>query len=284
MDVLVLGASGMLGRTMLRVLSEKKDCHVSGTVRSSTTINQFPDSLAGSIISGVDISNTNSMEEIIVKLQPDVIINCIGVTKNITDSDNPLVVIPINSVLPHRLEKICKDINSRVIHISTDCVFAGDKGNYKEDDIADATDLYGLSKYLGELHSPNAITLRTSIIGHEAQTKNGLLEWFLSQQNKCKGYAQAIFSGLPTVTLAGVIRDYVIPNEHLSGLYHVAGPAISKYDLLELIATEYNKNIDIEYDDSLKINRSLNADKFREATGYVAPEWPDLIKSMHSYN
>jgi len=284
MDVLVLGASGMLGRTMLRVMCENQDWHVSGTIRGEKAISQFPDYLTNNIITGVDIANANSLEKIIIKQQPDIVINCIGVTKNINESNNPLVVIPANSVLPHRLAKTCAEINSRVIHISTDCVFAGDKGNYKEGDNADAKDLYGLSKYLGELRSPNAITLRTSIIGHEALTKNGLLEWFLSQQGNCKGYARAIFSGLPTVTLAEIIRDHVIPNKDLSGLYHIAGPAISKYDLLKIIATEYNKDIDIERDETLKLDRSLNVDKFRAATGYVAPDWPSLIKSMHNYN
>jgi len=284
MDVLVLGASGMLGHTMLRVMCENEDWQVLGTVRSEKVISQLPAHLAGNIISDVDIANEDSLEEIIRKHQPDIVINCIGVTKNLNDSDNPLVVIPINSVLPHRLEKICTDINSRVIHISTDCVFAGDKGNYKEDDIADARDLYGLSKCLGELHSQNAITLRTSIIGHEIQAQNGLLEWFLSQEGHCKGYVQAIFSGLPTVTLAEIIRDHVIPNKDLSGLYHVAGPAIAKYDLLKIIAKEYNKNIDIVRDEALNINRSLNADKFQGTTGYIAPDWPSLVKSMHNYN
>lgn len=284
MDVLVLGASGMLGRTMLRVMCENQDWHVSGTIRGEKAISQFPDYLTNNIITGVDIANANSLEKIIIKQQPDIVINCIGVTKNINESNNPLVVIPANSVLPHRLAKTCAEINSRVIHISTDCVFAGDKGNYKEGDNADAKDLYGLSKYLGELRSPNAITLRTSIIGHEALTKNGLLEWFLSQQGNCKGYARAIFSGLPTVTLAEIIRDHVIPNKDLSGLYHISGPAISKYDLLKIIAKEYNKDIDIERDETLKLDRSLNVDKFRAATGYVAPDWPSLIKSMHNYN
>lgn len=284
MDVLVLGASGMLGRTMLRVICENQDWHVSGTIRGEKAISQFPDYLTNNIITGIDIANANSLEKIIIKQQPDIVINCIGVTKNINESNNPVVVIPANSVLPHRLAKTCAEINSRVIHISTDCVFAGDKGNYKEGDNADAKDLYGLSKYLGELRSPNAITLRTSIIGHEALTKNGLLEWFLSQQGNCKGYARAIFSGLPTVTLAEIIRDHVIPNKDLSGLYHIAGPAISKYDLLKIIAKEYNKDIDIERDETLKLDRSLNVDKFRAATGYVAPDWPSLIKSMHNYN
>lgn len=204
--------------------------------------------------------------------------------KQLADAEDPLQAIPINAMLPHRLSRLCELAGARLVQISTDCVFSGEKGNYRESDPSDAKDLYGKSKFIGELSSPHTITLRTSIIGHELQSAHGLLGWFLSQEERYNGYAKAIFSGLPTVVLAQIFRDEVIPRPELSGVYHVAGQPISKYDLLKLIATVYGKQIEIVRDDKFVIDRSLNAERFREATGYVAPEWPTLIKTMHSYN
>jgi dTDP-4-dehydrorhamnose reductase len=130
---------------------------------------------------------------------------------------------------------------------------------------------------------PHTVTLRTSIIGHELQSAHGLVNWFLSQQEHCNGYTRAIFSGLPTVVLAQIIRDVVIPRTDLSGVYHVAAQPISKYDLLKLVADVYGKKIEIVPSDKLVIDRSLNAERFSAATGYVVPGWPELIKLMHSY-
>ena len=283
MKVLVFGASGMIGSTIFRVLSQQNDWSVHGTIRDPSVARFFSDKIADNLIAAVDI-DTYNLDLLFSEIQPDVVINCIGLTKHLPEANDPLRVIPLNSLLPHRLNKCCEDNNCRLIHISTDCVFLGTKGNYTESDASDASDIYGKSKYLGEVIDTSAVTLRTSTIGHELQTKHGLLEWFLSQNGKCNGYVNAVFSGLPTVVLAEVIRDYVIPNNELSGLYHVAGPAIGKYDLLRIIADEYNMNIEIELDESFKIDRSLSANKFRDATGYEAPDWPSLIKSMHNYN
>jgi len=283
MNILVLGASGMIGSTVTRVLSQKEDWQVFGTVRDVSIKKYFPEDIARKLISGIDVDSCD-FDKLFSELQPDVVINCVGLTKHLSEANDPLRVIPLNSLLPHRLDKYCKKYNSRLIHISTDCIFSGTKGQYIESDPSDATDIYGKSKYLGEVIDTQAITIRTSTIGHEIKTKNGLLEWFLSQQSKCDGYTRAIFSGLPTVTLAEVIRDYVIPNRDLVGLYHVAGPAIAKYDLLEIIANEYDKNIEIGRNESFSIDRSLNADKFNKATGYTSPDWSDLVKSMHNYN
>jgi dTDP-4-dehydrorhamnose reductase len=185
--------------------------------------------------------------------------------------------------MPHRLAGLCKLAGARLIHVSTDCVFSGEKGKYVENDFADARDVYGKSKALGEVDYPHAITLRTSTIGHELQSEYGLLNWFLSQKGACRGYTRAVFSGLPTVVFAQVVRDIVIPNVNMSGLYHVAAKSISKYDLLKLIAGVYGKTIEIVSDDKLVIDRSLNAERFQLATGYIAPEWPELVKLMHAY-
>ena len=283
MKVLVIGASGMIGSTVLRVLCESKDLAVSGTVRNASGKRFFTSAIASRLIEDVDVEHPDALLKVLDDVRPDVVINCAGLTKHKPEADDPLVSIPINTLMPHRLAGLCKLAGARLVHVSTDCVFSGEKGGYAEADFADARDVYGKSKVLGELVYPHTITLRTSTIGHELQSKYGLLDWFLSQETRCNGYARAIFSGLPTVIFAQVIRDVVIPHNELSGLYHVAAKPINKFDLLKLIADVYGKSIDIVPDDKLVINRSLDAERFRAATGYVAPEWEEMIQLMHAY-
>jgi len=283
MRVLVLGASGMLGNAMVRVLSEKEEWEVFGTLRSSGAVRFFSSKVAKRLVAGVDVENHDALVRLFAQIRPDVVVNCIGLVKQLADADYPLLAIPINSLLPHRLARLCGLVGARLVHMSTDCVFSGRKGGYRESDPSDAEDLYGKSKFLGEVDYPHAITLRTSIIGHELQGGRSLIGWFLSQERQCKGFVKAIYSGLPTVVLAQLVRDVIIPRADLSGLYHVASKPISKYDLLCLVSEIYGKSIEIIPDSSLVIDRSLNADRFREATGYVAPEWHELIKCMHSY-
>jgi len=283
MKILILGASGMLGNAMIRVLSEKKDWQVYGTVRSESARRFFVADIAERLLSGVDVEQHDSLIKTFIRVSPDVVINCVGLVKQLADADDPLQAIPINALLPHRLARLCELSGARLVHISTDCVFAGSKGDYIESDPSDAVDLYGRSKFLGEVDYPHAITLRTSIIGHELQGAHGLINWFLSQQGRCKGFTRAIFSGLPTVAMAEIIRELVIPRADLSGVYHVAAHPISKYHLLELVADVYGKSIEISPDDRLIIDRSLNSDRFRLATGYVAPEWPELVRRMQSF-
>lgn len=284
MKVLVIGTTGMLGNAMIRVLSEKVNWQVFGTARSESAKRLFMPDIAARLVYNVDVEQHDSLVRAMTQIRPDVVINCVGLVKQLSNAEDPLQAIPINTLLPHKLARLCELAGARLVHMSTDCVFTGNKGYYRESDPSDAIDLYGKSKYLGEVAYPHAITLRTSIIGHELLSAHGLVGWFLSQQELCSGYTKAIFSGLPTVVLAQVIRDVVIPRPDLSGVYHVAAQPISKYDLLNLIASVYEKQIEIIPDDKLVIDRSLNADRFREATGYVAPDWPTLIKTMHSYN
>ncbi len=283
MKVLVIGASGMIGSTVLRVLSEKSDLKVFGSVRDAGISKFFPSSFGEFLIAGIDVEHPDALVRLLNQLRPDVVVNCAGLTKHKPEAEDLLLSIPINTVMPHRLAGLCKLVNARLIHVSTDCVFSGEKGLYVEDDFADARDVYGKSKALGEVDYPHSITLRTSTIGHELQSTYGLLDWFLSQEVQCKGFARAIFSGLPTVVFAQVIRDIVIPHPELTGLYHVAAKPINKFQLLELIADVYGKKIDIVRDDKLALDRSLDARRFQSATGYVAPEWPELIKLMHAY-
>jgi len=231
---------------------------------------------------GCDVENDDALVKLFGQVRPEVVINCISLAKRLLNAGDPLLLIPIYALLPHRLAKLCSLFGARLVHVSTDGVFSGTKGGYTEDDPADARDLYGISKLLGEVHYPHTITLRTSMIGHELQAAHGLLGWFLSQRERCTCFGRAIFSGLPTVALAQIVRDWVMPRPALFGLYHVAARPISKYDLLRLVAEVYGKTIDIVGDDSVVIDRSLNAARFAAATGYVAPEWPELISLMRA--
>jgi dTDP-4-dehydrorhamnose reductase len=191
--------------------------------------------------------------------------------------------LAVYAVLPKKLALLCRIAGARLVHVSSDGVFSGARGRYSEDDIPDAKDIYGIAKLLGETGEPNALTLRTSMIGPELTPGSGLLDWFLAQEGSCRCYTRAIFSGLPTVEIGRLIRDFVVPRPELHGVYHVAAAPISKYDLLKLVASEYGRTVEIIADDSKAIDRSLNAERFNAATTYFPPPWPSLVRSMHSY-
>lgn len=281
--ILVLGVTGMLGSAAFRVFSADAAHQTFGTLRSSAALRHFPQDSHAHLVTGVDVLDQDALVAAMARVKPDVVINCVGLIKQLADAKDPLTALPINAMLPHRLARLCELGGARLIHVSTDCVFSGRKGLYQESDLSDAEDLYGKSKYIGELHDlPHAITLRTSIIGHELGSAYALVDWFLSQQGEVRGFTKAIFSGLPTVELARVIKDFVIPNPELSGLYHVAAEPIDKFRLLSLVAAQYGKQIEIRPDAALVIDRSLNGARFTEATGYVAPQWPELIRRMHA--
>jgi dTDP-4-dehydrorhamnose reductase len=283
MRILVLGATGMLGHAMFRMLAADRNLDVHGTVRAPGSARYFHPSLAKRLLTGIDVENLDTLTRVFGDLRPAAVINCIGLVKQAGGSENPLLAVPLNAMLPHRLAALCTVSRSRLIHISTDCVFSGKKGSYVETDVPDASDVYGLSKLLGEFQHSPVVTLRTSIIGHELAGCRGLVDWFLAQQGSVPGFCRAIFSGIPTVELAAIVRDRILGNLDLHGLYHVAAEPISKYQLLLLIARAYGKHIDIIPSDLPIIDRSLNSERFRSATGYVAPVWPELVRRMHDF-
>ncbi|NPC55765.1 dTDP-4-dehydrorhamnose reductase family protein [Caenimonas soli] len=282
--VLVLGASGMLGNAVLRLFGASDGYEVSGSVRSAAALRLLPEALRPRIVTGVDVENSDSLAALLARTRPDAVINCIGLVKQLAEADDPLAAIPINSLLPHRLARLCDVASARLVHVSTDCVFSGSKGMYLESDFPDANDLYGRSKYLGEVDYPHAVTLRTSIIGHELAGAHGLVGWFLAQQGGVKGFTKAVFSGLPTVELARVIRDHVLPHPELRGTYHVSAAPIDKFELLSLVAKAYGRDTEITPDARLVIDRSLDSTRFRQATGYQPPSWPELVRRMAEFS
>lgn len=273
----------MLGSAMLRYLSEHAGLQVVGTVRGAAAMRLLPHGLHPCVMVGVDVEQFDSLAGALAQARPDVVINCIGVVKQLAQADDPLTALPVNSMLPHRLATLCRLGGARLVHISTDCVFSGSNGLYTESDFPDAYDLYGRSKLLGEVDYPHAITLRTSIIGHELEGSRSLLNWFLAQQGRTLGFTRAVFSGLPTVELARIVAEFVLPRPQLHGLYHVSAAPINKFDLLTLVAKAYHKEITIDAQDAPVIDRSLDSTRFREATGYQPPDWSELIRRMETF-
>jgi dTDP-4-dehydrorhamnose reductase len=283
MRILVLGASGMLGNAVLQLFAKSPGFETFGSVRSSGVLRLLPKNVHPNIVTGVDVESLDNLTSLFARLHPVVVVNCIGLVKQLAEADDPLSALPINAMLPHRLARLCEVAGARFVHMSTDCVFSGTKGMYTEADVADATDLYGRSKYIGEVDYPHAITLRTSIIGHELNGARSLVGWFLAQEGSVKGYKRAIFSGLPTVEIARIIRDFVIPHPELHGLYHVSAEPINKYDLLQLVAQVYGKTIEIIPDEKFAIDRSLDSSRFRELTGYMPSPWTELVQVMNKF-
>lgn len=283
MKILVIGANGMLGNACMHYFSNKPNFDVIGSVRSKDSRNIFPSHIKEKIIHGVDIVDTQQRDAIFKKTLPDVVINCVGLVKQAQGASNAYQSILLNSLLPHQLAERCQTSNAKLVHLSTDCVFSGLKGSsYLESDIPDATDLYGRTKYLGEVaEDHNALTLRTSYIGNELMGSNGLLEWFLSQEGECLGFTRAIYSGLPTVILMGVIEDILLKHPYLNGMYHLASEPISKYNLLRLIADAFSKKIRIIPNDKIVIDRTLDGSRFQNATGFMAPPWDVMVEKMY---
>lgn len=283
--VLILGATGMLGSTLFRLLPNY-GYETFGTLRQSKLTDSISNSFENTqnLIYNIDVLNTDHLNQVITQINPEVIINCIGIIKQLDISNDPVYVLPINSILPHRLAELSNRIEARLIHISTDCVFDGRIGNYIESDKPNADDLYGKSKEIGEIKDrTNTITLRSSLIGHELQSNHSLVDWFLKQRLEVKGYKNAIFSGLTTIEMAKLIHNFIIPREHLFGMYHISLEPISKFDLLSVIKEIYNIQIKIVPDYNLKIDRSLNSEMFRKVTGYIPPNWVQIIKEMKLY-
>jgi dTDP-4-dehydrorhamnose reductase len=252
---------------------------ITGTIRQDAARGLFEPVLTSDLIVIEDLEAVETQQKLFDAVRPDVVVNCVAVGR--PAPTDPMRSVSVYSVLPRRLSRLCGQTGARLILISSDGVFSGSRGAYTEADLPDADDVYGTSKFLGEVEAPHAITLRTSMIGHELQSKGGLLEWFLSQQGHCGCYTRAIFSGFPTIVLADLIRDVVIPRPDLHGVYHLASQPISKFDLLRLVAERYGKNIELIPDDRDNPDRTLIATRFEKATGYVAPDWPTLVDLMY---
>jgi len=275
--VLILGVTGMLGHKLYQVLSTMFD--VAATLRSDySNVSRYHFFREHDIIPNVNALRISRIEEVIGEINPRVLINCIGIIKSVGEAQDKLVNIWINALFPHQLYEICKRRGIRLIHISTDCVFSGKKGNYREDDPSDAEDIYGKTKYLGEVGGGGALTIRTSLIGRELSTTNNLVEWFQSHQgSKVNGFTNAIFSGFPTVYFAQIIANIIAKEQNLSGVYHISSEPISKFKLLSLIRDKMRLNIEIEEYPDFYCDRSLDSTLYRNKTGFKPLSWEEMI-------
>jgi len=278
MKVLILGASGMLGHMLFSELY-RRDFDVYGTLRKRIP---YRKDWHGRLLAGIDVFDFKSVVSAIDIVEPDVIINAIGLIRHLPEGREPLPCIKINAEFPHLLLKVSRERSIRLVHYSTDCVFDGHAGRpYTEIDRPTATDIYGLTKFIGEVTESPALTIRTSIIGPELRGKHSLLEWFLSQHGRVRGFTGAIYTGLPTSEHARLLADIVLPRTDLHGLYHVSATPISKFDLLTIIGKVYNKSTAIDPDNTVQEDKRLSGDAFRIKTGYISPSWPAMISSMH---
>ena len=279
MRILILGGNGMLGHQLFKHLAE--DHEVKVTLRQDLSVyekfNLFhPDNS----FSRINVRSADQLIEVLGVFQPQAIVNAVGIIKQRPSARESITSLEINSLFPHRLALLCKTINARMIHLSTDCVFSGKKGNYREDDPSDALDLYGKSKYLGEVNEHHCVTLRTSMIGRELSRKKSLLEWFLAQKGPIKGFKKAIFSGFTTKELSRIIEIILTQHPYASGIYHVSNDPISKFDLLALIKDGLNLPVEIIPDKSFVCDRSLDSNKFRQEFNYNPPTWEEMIKEL----
>lgn len=233
------------------------------------------------MVEGVDVLDFDKISETVKGVKADIVINCVGIIKQLKEAQDPILSIKINSLLPHQLANICRDCGARFFHISTDCVFNGKKGNYTELDCSNAEDLYGRTKYLGEVVRENCLTLRTSIIGRELNTQSGLVEWFLScKGKKVKGFQKAIYTGFTTTTLAEIIENIIDNFPKLNGLYQVSSEPIDKFKLLGIISDKFGLDIEIEPETQTVIDRSLDSSCFRKIAGFIPPSWESMIEEM----
>ena len=273
----------MLGHVLHGYLGRQGDRYeVLGTVRSAGPPHADPSGGASfaRLVGGGDANNLERIRGIVAAFRPHVVINCVGIVKQLAEAKQHVPSIYVNALFPHLVNQVCEEVGARLIHFSTDCVFSGKKGNYVETDIADADDLYGRSKLLGDVTGRGALTLRTSIIGHEIGTRHGLVEWFLSQKVSVQGYTKALFSGLPTVEIARVLDVYILGSPEIEGLYNISASPISKYHLLRLVGQEYGVTTEIRATDAVVTDRTLDSTRFRAATGYRPPHWTDLVRAM----
>jgi len=279
MRILILGGDGMLGHQLFKHLKPNHDVRV--TLRQDLDVyKKFMLFSTENSYSGIDVRSPINLAGMITDFHPDVVVNAIGIVKQLPEASQSIPSIEINALFPHRLALLCKDINARMIHLSTDCVFSGKKGNYKESDTSDADDLYGRTKFLGEVAGNHCLTLRTSMIGRELSRKNNLLEWFLAQKETVHGYKEFIFSGFTTLELSRVIENLLINYPKAHGVYHVSSEPISKYDLLFLIKASLKLPIEIVQDETFVCDRSLDSGKFRQIFNYNPPSWEEMIDEL----
>ena len=285
MKLLILGGDGMLGHKLYQTLGPRFDTFatVRGAASAAARLPVYVATGGRGLIGGVDAFNFSSVIKAFGSARPEVVVNCIGIVKQRQEAHDPTVALTVNSLMPHHLADLCAASGARLVHISTDCVFSGEKGGYRESDPADAQDLYGRSKLLGEVTRPGCVTLRTSIIGRDFRNHTGLLEWFLAQRGTTvQGYRRMVFSGFPTQTFSEIIGAVIEKHPALDGLYHVASAPIAKCELLQKLQSAMAVDVGIEPTDGPRCDRSLDGGRFVAVTGLTIPSWDEMAGVLAS--
>jgi dTDP-4-dehydrorhamnose reductase len=271
----------MLGHQLMNYLQQRHDVKV--TLRQDiAAYSQYGIFTRENSYDGIDVRSLERLLEVMVDFQPEAVVNAVGIVKQRPTAKESIPSLEINALLPHRLAVLCKGIGARLIHLSTDCIFSGKKGNYQENDPSDAEDLYGKTKYLGETQDSHCLTLRTSIIGRELSRKKSLLEWFLAQTGTVKGFTKAIFSGFTTLEMSRIIEFMLIHHPEASGVYQVSSDPINKFDLLLLFRKKLGVKIEIVPDENFCCDRSLDSTRFRQEFAYTPPSWESMIEELNA--
>jgi dTDP-4-dehydrorhamnose reductase len=279
MRILILGGDGMLGHQLLKSLSGRHEIKV--TLRQNQGAYQAGALFfEGNSFFGIDVRSLERLTEVCAEFRPEVIINAVGIVKQRPTAKESIPSLEINSLLPHRLAVLCKAMGARLIHLSTDCVFSGKKGSYQESDPSDAEDLYGKTKYLGELHENHCLTLRTSIIGRELSRKKSLFEWFMAQKRTVSGFSRALYNGFTTIEMARIIDLMLVQHPEASGVWQVSSEPIDKCTLLKLFREKTGKDVEIIADKSFVCDRTLDSTRFRTAFAYTPPAWDAMISEL----
>lgn len=270
------------------MLGHRLALDLSNKIEIGATFRQIPLKLAHlpqfkkiKVFENINAENIEGVKTVIDEFKPSAVINCIGIIKQIADAKNAEKAIAVNALFPHQIANFCGERGIKFIGISTDCVFSGRDGDYTEESFSDAEDLYGRTKFLGEVAGKNALTLRTSIIGHEIGTAHSLIDWFLANRGgSVRGFTEAIYTGFPTAIMSKIIADVLEKQSELHGVYQVSSEKIDKFSLLKIVNEVYGADINIIPSDELKIDRSLNSDKFRQVTGFTPLGWREMIEIM----
>lgn len=281
MRILILGGDGMLGHQLLKAWQSRHAvrCTLRQDLSAYASFELFT---AENSYAGIDVRSLARLTEVVADFRPEAVVNCVGIVKQRPTAKESIPSLEINALLPHRLAVLCKGIGARLVHLSTDCVFNGKKGNYQENDPSDAEDLYGKTKYLGEVHDENCLTLRTSIIGRELTRKKSLLEWFLAQTGPVKGFRKAIYNGFTTLEMSRIIETLLLDHPTANGVYQVSSEPINKYDLLLLFREKLGHSIEILPDESFYCDRSLDSSRFRREFNYSPPTWESMVEELHT--
>lgn len=279
MKVLVLGGDGMLGHELFLQLRGRHEARV--TLRQPLAAYAAQGLFDGNnAYAAVDVRTIGKIDEVLSEFKPQAVVNCIGIVKQRPESEDAIVSIEVNSLMPHRLALACRAAGSRLVHLSTDCVFSGERGRYSETDRPDPIDLYGRSKLMGEVSGDGALTLRTSMIGRGLYRKTSLVDWLVAQKGRVQGYRHAVFSGLTTRELSRVLSFLIEKHPEASGLYHLSVEPIDKLTLLTKLRDRLGLKLDIAPVDEPRIDRSLDSTRFRRVFGYAPPSWDAMLDEL----